>query len=312
MINNITFTVSILGSSSAVPTSTRYPASLLVNMDYKYFLVDCGEGTQMQLRRYHYKLQKIKHIFISHLHGDHFFGLIGLISTLNLLGRKDELHVYANGQLKEIIELQLRVSDTELIYPLTFHSTDGQKSQILYEDSDRLIKSIPMNHMIPTTGFLFCEKQRPRKVNKQFLSDENVPFAEIPKIKAGADFIGPKGKIFKNKDITKDPPVARSFAFCSDTGYFEPMISEIRNVDLLYHEATFKSDMEQVANDKFHSTAAQAASIASKANAGELVIGHFSARYKNLEELFAEAKAVFPNTQLAEDGRTFDVRGAEK
>jgi len=280
-------------------------------MDYNYFLVDCGEGTQVQLRRYHYKLQKIKHVFISHLHGDHFFGLIGLISTLNLLGRKGELHVYANEQLEEIIQLQLKVSGTELLYPLIFHNTDGQKAQIIYEDSERYVKSFPLNHFVPTTGFLFREKQKPRKVNKQFLADENVPFSEIPKIKTGADFINSKGEIFKNKDITTDPPKALSFAFCSDTAYFEAMISEIKNVDLLYHEATFTSDMRQVATDKFHSTAAQAATIASKANARELLIGHFSARYKNLEELFEEAKSVFPNTRLAEEGKTFDVLGAK-
>jgi ribonuclease Z len=304
----MTFSVTILGSSSATPTSTRNPSGLLVNMDYKYFLMDCGEGTQMQLRRYHYKLQKIKHIFISHLHGDHFFGLIGLISTLHLLGRKDELHVFANEHLQEIIQLQLRVSGTELSFPLFFHPTDSGKPQVIYEDEERYIKSFPLSHRIPTTGFLFCEKEKPRKVIKEFLLMEDVPVAEIPKIKAGADFINANGKIFKNADITKSPPKARSFAYCSDTGYFEAIIPEIRNVDLLYHEATFASDMEQVANEKFHSTAGQAATIAKKADVGELIISHFSARYKLLEVLLEEARSVFPNTQLAEDGKIFGVR----
>ena len=303
----MTFTVSILGSSSAIPTSTRYPSSLLVNMDYKYFLVDCGEGTQMQLRRYHFKLQKIKHIFISHLHGDHFFGLVGLLSTLHLLGRKEEVHVYANEQLKEIIEVQFRASGTELIFPIYFHPVDSTESRVIYEDSDRIVSSFPLNHRIPTTGFLFREKEKPRKVKKEFLMAEDVPVSEIPKIKAGADFVNQGGKVFSNNDITNNPSPARSFAYCSDTGYFEPVISEIRNVDLLYHEATFMSDMEQVAIEKFHSTARQAATIAHKANAVKLIIGHFSARYKNLDELLEEATSVFENTHLAEDGKVFEV-----
>jgi len=303
----MTFTVSILGSSSATPTSSRNPSSLLVNMDYKYFLVDCGEGTQMQLRRYHYKFQKIKHIFISHLHGDHFFGLIGLISTLQLLGRKDELHVYANEALQEIIRLQLKVSGTELTFPFFFHYTDAQETQIIYEDDDRYVKSFPLDHSVPTTGFLFGEKEKPRKIKKGFLVSKDVPVSIIPKIKAGADFVDVNGKVFKNNDITTAPAATRSFAYCSDTRYFEPMIGEIKNVNLLYHEATFMNDMEIVAAEKFHSTAAQAATIALKANADELVIGHFSARYKKLEELLNEAKAVFPNTQLAEDGKFFEV-----
>lgn len=304
----MTFEVTILGSSSATPTSTRNPSSLLVNMDYKYFLVDCGEGTQIQLRRFHYKFQKIKHIFISHLHGDHFFGLIGLISTLQLLGRKDELHVYANGQLEEIINLQLKVSGTVLSYPFFFHPTGAQKPQIIYEDADRFVKSFPLNHSVPTTGFLFCEKEKPRKMKKEFLAAENVPVAEIIKIKAGADYVNPAGKLFKNDDTTISPPKARKFAYCSDTAYFEPVVPEVRDVEMLYHEATFKSDMGQVARDKFHSTAAQAATIAKKANVGGLVIGHFSARYKNdVLGLLDEAVAIFPNTHLAEDGKVFEV-----
>ncbi len=304
----MTFSVSILGSSSATPTSSRNPSGLLVNIDYKYFLVDCGEGTQMQLRRYHHKLQKIKHIFISHLHGDHFFGLIGLISTLHLLGRKDELHVYANEQLQEIIHLQLKVSGTELSFPFFFHPTDWHNTQIIYEDDDRYVKSFPLNHRIPTTGFLFYEKEKPRKLLKEFLFAQDVPVAEIPKIKGGADFINSEGGIFKNDEITTPPPEARSFAYCSDTAYFEAIIPEIRNVNLLYHEATFTNDLKQVAIEKLHSTAGQAATIAKKAAAGELVISHFSARYKVLEELLEEARSIFPNTHLAKDGKIFEVR----
>lgn len=261
----------------------------------------------MQVRRYRYKLQKLRHIFISHLHGDHFFGLIGLISTLQLLGRKDELHVYANEALLEIIELQLKVSGTVLTFPFFFHPTNAAETQIIYEDKDRYVKSFPLNHRIPTTGFLFVEKDKPRKIKKEFLLSEDVPVLEFPKIKAGADFTNAKGKVYKNREITSGPPQARSFAYCSDTAYFEPVINEIENVDLLYHEATFMNDMEQVATEKFHSTAAQAASIALQAGVGKLVIGHFSARYKKLEELLEEATSVFPNTQLAEDGKVISL-----
>lgn len=303
----MSFTITILGSSSATPTSKRNPTGLLVNMNYKYFLVDCGEGTQMQLRKYRFKLQKIKHIFISHLHGDHFFGLIGLISTLHLLGRVEELHIYANEDLKEIIDLQLKVTATELVFPLIFHPTNHLTPEIVYEDDHHLIKSFPLNHRIPTTGFVFSEKDRLRKIRKDFLSREDVPIEELPKIKAGANYTNKDGKVCLNKDITAHPLKSRSFAFCSDTSYFEEAIESFRNVNLLYHEATFMQDMAEVAKEKFHSTASEAALIATKAGAKELIIGHFSARYNNLEELLAEAREIFPATRLAEDGDEFKI-----
>jgi len=307
----MSFTITILGSSSATPTSKRNPTGLLVNMNYKYFLVDCGEGTQMQLRKYRFKLQKIKHIFISHLHGDHFFGLIGLISTLHLLGREEELHIYANENLKEIIDLQLKVTSTELVFPLIFHPTNHHEPEIVYEDDQHLVKSFPLNHRIPTTGFVFSEKNRLRKIRKDFLSRVEVPIEELPKIKAGADFTNANGKFYLNKDITANPLKSRSFAFCSDTSYFEPAIESYRNVNLLYHEATFMQDMASVAQEKFHSTAAEAALIATKAGVKELIIGHFSARYNNLDELLAEAKEIFPATRLAEDGDEFKIISEE-
>jgi len=276
-------------------------------MNYKYFLIDCGEGTQIQLRKYRFKLQQINHIFISHLHGDHFFGLIGLISTLHLLGRDKELHIYANEQLKEIIDLQLRVSGTELIFPLIFHPTNHDEPEIIYEDEQRFVKSFPMNHRVPTTGFLFSEKPRLRKFRKDFLQKTDVPFEEIPKIKAGEDFVDSLGKVHLNKDITTNPLEPRSFGYCSDTSYFEPAIENIRNINLLYHEATFMQEMADVAHEKFHSTASEAATIARKAGVKELIIGHFSARYTNLDELLDEARAVFPATRLAEDGDEFKI-----
>jgi len=305
----MTFTVTILGSSSATPTSHRNPTSLLVNMNHKYFLVDCGEGTQMQLRRYKIKIQKIKHIFISHLHGDHFFGLIGLMSTFHLLGRDEELHIYANPDLQQIIDLQLKVSLTELAYPVIYHPTNAGKSEVIYEDDKNLVKTFPLIHTVPTTGFLFYEKTRLRKIKKDFLHKEEVPFDMIPKIKSGADFISEDGKIFKNEEITISPPLPRSFAYCSDTAYNESMIEHITNSDLIYHEATFMEDMKAVAAEKQHSTAAQAAEIAKQAKVDKLIIGHFSARYKELDKLYAEATAIFPETLLANDGEVFKVGG---
>jgi ribonuclease Z len=276
-------------------------------MNYKYFLIDCGEGTQMQLRKYRFKLQKINHIFISHLHGDHFFGLIGLISTLHLLGRDKELHIYANEQLKEIIDLQLSVSGTELIFPLIFHPTNQNESEIIYEDEQRFVKSFPLNHRVPTTGFLFSEKNRLRKIRKDFLQEVDVPFDEIPKIKAGEDFVDSQGNVHLNKEITTNPLDPRTFGFCSDTSYFEPAIDNIRNINLLYHEATFMQEMAEVAHEKFHSTAAEAATIAYKAGVKGLIIGHFSARYTSLDELLDEARVIFPATRLADDGDEFKI-----
>ncbi len=301
------FSITILGSSSATPTSSRNPTSILVNINYKYFLVDCGEGTQIQLRRFKIKIQKINHIFISHLHGDHFFGLIGLISTYHLLGRDKELHIYANPAIEEIINLQLTVSGTRLLYPLIFHPIDADVPATIFENKDIAVKTFPLNHSVPTTGFLFIEKERARKIKKNFILKEDVPICEFQKIKNGADYINPEGKIYLNEQITVSPPQPRSFAFCSDTSYFEPVIPYIRNVDLLYHEATFMKNMANIAAEKYHSTADQAASIAKKANVKNLILGHFSARYRKLDDLLTEAQDIFPNTHLAEDGKIFRI-----
>lgn len=303
------FSVTILGSSAATPTTKRNPSSILINMDYTYYLMDCGEGTQIQLRRYKVKLQRIKYIFISHMHGDHFFGLIGLISTFHLLGRKDPLHVYGPGELQEIIEIQLRASQTELVFPLHFHNTDPEKPAMVFETEEHYVKSFPLDHRIETTGFIFGEKLKPRKVKKSFLYfDEEITVDDILKIKAGADYVSKSGKVYKNSEITEDPPVPGSFAYCSDTRYFEPVVDQIRKTDLLYHEATFMEKMKQVAHEKFHSTAYQAAMIAKKAEVGKLLLGHFSARYRELDELLAEAREVFPETELANDGLTHVIR----
>jgi ribonuclease Z len=302
----MSFSVKVLGSGAAIPTSTRNPSGMLVTMNNSYFLVDCGEGTQMQLRRFGIRFQRISHIFISHLHGDHFFGLIGLISSLHLLGRRDPLHIFGDAILEEIINLQLKASQTTLVYPLIFHPLT-HLSEIIFEDEHQFVKTFPLDHRIPTTGFLFKEKPRLRKIKKTFLAKENVSIEEIKNIKAGADFVAKSGKIYENQTITIEPPAPRSFAYCSDTKYDETIIDHIRDVNLLYHEASFAQEMAIVAGEKYHSTARQAAAIAMKAGAEQLLIGHFSARYKLTNELLSEAVGIFPNTVIAEDGMNIAI-----
>jgi ribonuclease Z len=269
--------------------------------------MDCGEGTQLQLRRIKFKIQRIKKIFISHLHGDHYFGLIGLISTLHLLGRKNELDVYGPPALKKILDIQLDASETILCYPLNFIPTDPEKPQQIFENDNHIVKSFPLDHRIPTTGFLFAEKQKPRKLKKKLLFFEDVEVDDILRIKSGEDYVSKSGKIYPNEEITEPSPPAKSFAFCSDTRYSEAIIPNLHGVDVLYHEATFMQDMKNVAREKFHSTAAEAATIAKKAQVGKLLIGHFSARYRDLDQLLAEATAIFPHTLLSQDCAEYEV-----
>ncbi len=301
------FSLTILGSSSATPTSQRNPTAQLLNHGEKLFLIDCAEGTQVTLRRMHVHFRRINHIFISHLHGDHFYGLIGLISTMHLLGRTKTLHVYGPPDLKEIIDIQLRASLTTLLYQIEFHTTQAEKPEIIFEDEHLTISSFPMMHRIPTTGFLFREKPYERKINKEMAELLKIPVHLMPVIKAGSDYLSPDGTLHTNEHITIDPPLARTYAFCSDTAYFEDIIPIVKDADLLYHEATFMNDRAANAADKFHSTTGQAATIAKKACVKKLVIGHYSARYDNLEPLLDEARFVFPETELAEDGSVFDI-----
>jgi ribonuclease Z len=301
------FTATVLGSSAATPTSTRNPSAILLNMDYTYYLVDCGEGTQIQLRRMHYKIQKINHVFISHLHGDHFFGVVGLISTMHLLGRDRELHLFGPPRLEEVVQLQLEVSQTELVFPLIFHPTQAEKEEIIYESDKHYVKSFPLDHRIATTGFLFGEKPRRRKIDKEFLLKEDVPVPLISRIKDGDDYTNPSGLVYPNAEITKQPPAPRTFAYCSDTRYNPDIAGYVKDADLLYHEATFMEELKEVAKEKYHSTAAQAALTAKQAGAKHLLLGHFSARYKKLDGILEEAKAVFDNTSLAQEGEVMAV-----
>ncbi len=301
------FEISILGSSSATPTYQRHPTAQVVRIHERLFLVDCGEGTLIQMNRFKIRFHKINQIFISHLHGDHYLGLLGLISTMHLQGRTTDLHIYGQAELKEIIDIQLRYSETELRYKLHFHPVKATAKSLVYEDEDLSVMAIPLKHRIPCTGFLFREKPARRKLIRTMLAEHSIPVSEYSRLKDGEDYISPSGEIIPNNVLTSDPRLPRSYAFCSDTIYDEQLIREIRDVDLLYHEATFMNDKLERAAETYHSTAEQAALIARKAGVKRLIIGHFSARYKNLYPLLEEAKAVYPDTTLALEGDRFII-----
>lgn len=303
----MTFELIILGSSSATPIYNRHPTAQVLNIRERFFLIDCGEGTQMQLMKFKVRFNRISHIFISHLHGDHYLGLLGLISTMHLQGRTTDLHIYGQQELMDIIELQLRLSNTILRYNLIFHPVRHFISSMIHEDNDVQVFTIILNHRIPCTGFLFREKPKPRKLIVDKIQEHNIPFAFYQRLKDGADYEDESGKVIKNSELTMAPKPPRSYAFCSDTVYEESIIDEVRGVDLLYHEATFLHDMLERAQVTFHTTARQAGELAKKAGVKKLLIGHFSARYKDLNPLFDEARSAFPNTQLAVEGNRFNV-----
>lgn len=302
-----TFDVTILGCSSATPAYGRNPSSQLVRYSGHHFLVDCGEGTQMQLRRYSIKFQRIDHIFISHLHGDHFLGLPGLLSSMHLLGRTEPLHLYAEEPLKKILDSTHENSRTTLQYPLIFHAINMDKGNILFEDDKLLVRSIVMKHSIPCCGFVFEEKPHKRRLVKEQLEKYNVPIAKLESIKMGEDFKTSEGEIIPNSILTLPPHIHRKYSCCADTIYNESILPEIVKSDLLYHEATFTEEFKDRAKQTMHCTAKDAATIALKAEVSKLIIGHFSARYKELEPLLHEAKEIFSNTYLAEEGTTFNV-----
>lgn len=307
MSHQQSFEVLILGCSSASPTSSRYPSAQLINIAERYFLVDCGEGIQMQLRRYKAKFQSIGHLFISHLHGDHFFGVPGLLSSMHLLGRQKELVIYAPEPLKEIIDLLLKTGDTRLRFPIVWKYTNPRKQELLFEDEKVEVYSIPLQHRIECTGFLFKEKPFPRKIDKARLTSLNISFADILNLKAGKDVYNADGHLIKNADATLTPPPNRSYAFCSDTRYFAALADVIKGVDVLYHESTFLETEASRAAATYHSTAKQAAAMAKSAGAKKLVLGHYSARYRSLVEFEKEAKEIFDEVVLAEEGKIIKI-----
>lgn len=298
-----TFELLILGSSSASPSANRNSSSQLLNIAERYFLIDCGEASQIQLRKYKAKFQAIDHIFISHLHGDHFFGLPGLLGSMHLLGRKQALTIYAPKELKELITHINRISQTTLNYPINWIDTSNEGLQKIFEDNKVEVFSFPLKHRIYCTGFLFREKPLPRKIDKYRLEKLNISTADILLLKAGQDVYNADGELIKNSEVTLDPPAARSYGYCSDTVYDESLVDYIKEVDLLFHESTFLDDMAERAKKTFHSTAKQAAAIAKQAKVKHLLLGHFSARYHELDGFVKEASTVFETCSMATDGK---------
>lgn len=302
------FNVTILGCNSALPTANRNPSAQILDIKDQLYLIDCGEGTQMQMRKFKIKFNKINHIFISHLHGDHFFGLIGLLSTFGLMNRKSDLHIYAHSEIQTILKGQLSFMKSDMTYRIVFHPLDFKKSKIILEDKRITVTSFPLLHRIPTCGFLFAEKSSLPHLIKEKLDQYAIPIADRVKIKAGADFITFDRQIIPNSELVIPAVKPCSYAYCSDTAYKEDIIPIINGTDVLYHEATFGSDNKSLATITGHSTATDAATIALKAKVGQLIIGHFSARYKEVSGLLSEARKTFPNTEAAVDGKTFFVK----
>ena len=268
------FEVTILGSNSAIPAYGRHPSAQIIKVNEKLYLIDCGEGTQSQFVRFKIKKSRINHIFISHLHGDHFFGLFGLITSYNLLDRQKPLHIYGPAKLFDLMSYQLQVCNTKLKYDLVKHILRSRSPKLIFENSEITVETIILNHRIPCNGFLFKEKKQGRKILKHKTDAYKVPVEFMESLVAGKDFVSEKGVVVKNEKLTKDPPPPRSYAYCSDTAYDESIVKQIKNVNLLYHETTFAKDLKQKAKDTFHSTTTQAASIAKKAKVGKLLIGH--------------------------------------
>ncbi len=300
--------VTILGCHSATPRVNAHPTSQYLEINNSHFLIDCGEGTQRQMRKYKVGFSKINHIFISHLHGDHFFGLIGLISTFGILNREKELYIYGPKGIKEVTMLQLKISKSYSKFNIIFHELSSKESELIFEDDKVTVHTIPLNHRVYTNGFLFTEKEKPRKLNMLNISGfPEIDRADYLNIKAGKDVVLFSGKIVKNSDLTINPPKAKSYAFCSDTCYKPDIVSIIKDVDLLYHEATFLKDREDLAIKTKHATAEQAAKIAKEANVNQLIIGHYSSRYNDISLFKEEANLIFDNVILAEAGKKISV-----
>jgi len=306
------FELTILGTSSALPTSNRYPTAQVLHVLGRFFLVDCGEGTQTQMRKYKIGFSKINHIFITHLHGDHIFGLIGLISTMTLLGRIKDLHLYAHSELQKYLSAQIQFLYTEeLTFKIIYHPLNFKKEQKIYEDSKVTVYSFPLVHRIPTCGFRFEEKAPLPNLIAAKIDEYQIPIRDRQRIKEGGDFLTRDGQLISNAELTKSNHQPRSFAFCSDTRFDESYIESVRNVDLLYHEATFANDNSDLAKSTYHSTGTDAATVAKKANVGKLIIGHFSARYKDHTIIVKEAQEGFANTEAISEGDVISIENSQ-
>ena len=299
------FAVTILGNNSAVPAFNRHPTSQVVTLDGSNYLVDCGEGTQIQMINYKIRRSKISHIFISHLHGDHYFGLIGLINSFSLLSHQQELHVFGPSPLKEIIDIQLKVADTKLCYPLHIHHIT--EAATLLDNEKLTVKCFRTNHRIECYGFSFTEKKSRRKLNADKAKEYEIPAVFYDRLKDGEDYTRKDGSSIKNDLVTIAAEPGRKYAFCADTKYDESLIPHILGADMIYHETTYLDNLRERAEARFHSTTKQAAELAKKASVKKLLIGHFSSKYDTLEEFEQEAREVFPNTELALEGVCYEV-----
>jgi len=299
--------LTILGCYSATPRAFTNPTAQVLDVKGNLFLIDCGEGTQVQLRKFKVKFSRIKHVFISHLHGDHFFGLIGLISTFRLLGRETELHIYGPKGIKEVTLLQLKLGNSYGGYELIFHELASKKSELIFEDDKVSVHTIPLIHRVYTNGFLFKEKLGERKLDINAVLDNDIEQCDYRNIKLGKDVENIHGDLIKNSLVSSDPEPPKSYAFCSDTKYTETILPIINGVTTLYHESTFLEEHAHLCKKTKHSTAKEAATIALKANASKLILGHFSTRYGTIKCFKDEAKTVFDNVLLADDGKEFQL-----
>ncbi len=300
----MSFELTVLGSNAALPSFGRHLSAQILNVDSSLFLIDCGEGTQIRMMDFKIKMNKIERVFISHLHGDHILGLAGLIMTLGLQGRSKPLYIYSPSGLERIIDVQL---DGNYAFPVHFIVTDTRKKGLLFENKSVEVFSIPLLHRVPCNGFLFVQKTKSPNMRKDKITEYKIPYNKIIEIKNGADFLTQKGQVIPNSELTVIPAPPLKYAYCSDTAYFKEIIPMVKGVDLLYHEATFMHDLLDKAVKTMHSTARQAAEIARRAEVKKLLLGHFSARYKNLSPLLDEAKLVFENTLLSVEGLTLSI-----
>ena len=298
--------LTILGCYAATPRTLTNPTAQVLDIKNRLFLIDCGEGTQVQLRRHHIKFSKINHIFISHLHGDHCYGLIGLVSTFMLLGRTTDLHIYGPKGIKDLVLLQLKLSSAHTSYNLYFHELESKKSEVVFEDAKVIVKTIPLKHRVYTNGYLFEEKIGDRKLNISAVLNNNIEKCYYQKIKNGSDITMENGDIIPNELLTFDAEPSKSYAFCSDTIYNESIVPIIKNVDVLYHESTFLESEAEKAKLTMHCTAKEAAKIANLANVKQLILGHYSTRYESITLFKQEAETVFSNVLLGDDGKVFE------
>lgn len=301
------FEVQILGCGSALPTLQHLPSSQLIKLNGELFMIDCGEGAQLQMRKMNVRMSRLNTIFISHLHGDHVFGLPGLVSTYNLLNRTNDLTIYAHQEIKPFLHPMLEIFCKDISYRVNLVLLKRKGYNLIFENKDIEVYSFPLKHRIAANGFLFKEKEKMRHIKKEMIEKYNIPVSKIKAIKQGEDFITTEGRTISNNILTTPPTPARAYAYCSDTQYYEKIVPYIQNIDVLYHEATFAEADEAKAKQTAHSTAQQAAQIAKLANVKKLVIGHFSSRYKNLELLLEEARSVFPSTELAYEGKVIKL-----